>query len=75
MDRGTVEWNNNTSQLSQFVWDDKLSEFSPDAWKLSPRDIESMFVDYYHDEAANTIEMAAFQARHNQFNTYNDSPT
>ena len=30
-----------------------------------------MFVDYYHDEAADTIEMAAFQAQHDQFN--NDS--
>ena len=31
--------------------------------------MESMFVDYFHNEAANAIEMAVFQARHNQFNT------
>ena len=34
--------------------------------------MESIFVDYFHDEAANTIEMAAFQARHNQFNAMAD---
>ena len=28
-----------------------------------------MIVDYYHDEASDTIEMAAFQARQDQFNT------
>ena len=33
------------------------------------RDMESVFVDYYHDEATDTIEMAAFQARHDQFGT------
>ena len=48
---------------------DKLSDFSLDAWKLSPRDMESMVIDYYHDETADTIGMAAFQARHHQFNT------
>ena len=68
MARGTIEWNNNISPLIQPVRDDKLLDFSPDAWKLSPRDMESMSVDYFHDEAANVIEMAAFQARHNQFN-------
>lgn len=47
----------------------KLSGFSPDAKKLSPRDMESMFIDYFFNEAADTIKMAAFQMRHNQFNT------
>ena len=61
MDQGTMERNNNTtSPLSQPVRDGKLSDFSPALWKLSPRDMESMFVDYYRDEAADTIEMAAF---------------
>ena len=60
MNRGTIEWNANISPLSQPVRDDKLSELSPIAWKLSPRDMESMFVDYFHDEAADAIEMAAF---------------
>ena len=27
-----------------------------------------MFIDYFHDEAADAIEMAAFQMRHDQFN-------
>ena len=54
--------NNKAIPLSQIVRDDKLSDFSPNAWKLSPRNMESMFIDYYHDEAA-------FQARHNQSNT------
>ena len=31
--------------------------------------MESIFIDYFHDEAADTIEMSAFQAQHNQFNT------
>ena len=31
-----------------------------------------MFVDYFHDKAANAIEMTIFQARHNQFNTMAD---
>ena len=31
-----------------------------------------MFVDYLNNEAADAIEMAAFQARHNQFNAMND---
>ena len=34
--------------------------------------MESMFVDYFHDEAADSIEIAAFQVRHNQFNTMAD---
>ena len=72
MDRGTIEWNDNTSPLSQPVRDDTLSDFSPVAWKLSPCDMESMSVDYFHDEAADAIEMAAFQARHNQFITMTD---
>lgn len=70
--QGTVEWNNNISPPTQPVRDDKLSDFSPDAWKLSPRDMESMFIDYYHDKAADTVEVAAFQARHNQFNAMTD---
>ena len=31
-----------------------------------------MFVDYFHNDAADAIEMAAFQTRHNQFNTTAD---
>ena len=31
-----------------------------------------MFVDYLNNEAADAIEMAAFQARHNQFNAIAD---
>ena len=34
--------------------------------------MESMFIDYFHDEAADAIEMVAFQARYNQFNTMTD---
>ena len=34
--------------------------------------MESIFIDYFHVEAADAIEMAAFQARHNQFNTMAD---
>ena len=64
-----AEWNNNPNPLSQPVRDDKLSNFSPYAWKLSPRDMKSIFTDYYHNEAANTIELPAFQEQHNQFNT------
>ena len=72
MDRGTIEWNNTSSPLTQPVRDDKLSDFSPDAWKLSPRDMESMFIDYFHDEADDAIEMSAFKARHSQFNAMTD---
>ena len=50
----------------------KISDFNPDACKLSPRDMESMFVDYFHDETVDAIEMAAFHARHNQFNAMAD---
>ena len=64
MDRGSIEWNDNTSPLSQPVRGDKLSDFSPNAWKLTPHNMESMFIDYFHDKAADAIEMAAFQARH-----------
>ena len=31
--------------------------------------MESIFIDYFHHEVADTIEMSAFQAQHNQFNT------
>ena len=34
--------------------------------------MESMFIDYFHDEAADAIEMAAFKARHSQFNAMTD---
>ena len=44
MDRGTIEWNNNISPLTSPVRDDKLSDFSPDAWKLSPHNMESMLI-------------------------------
>ena len=35
MNRGTVEWNNNVSPLTQPVREDKLSDFSLDIGKLS----------------------------------------
>ena len=69
MDSGTVVWNDHTSPLGQSVRDDNLADIEPNTRKLNPRNMESMFVDYYHDEAADTIEMAAFQARHDQLNT------
>ena len=62
MDRGASGWNDNSSPLTQPVRDNKLSDFSPEAWKLGPRDMESMFIDYFHDEATDAIEMAAFEA-------------
>ena len=31
-----------------------------------------MFIDYFHDKADDAIEMAVFQARHNQFNAMTD---
>ena len=34
MDRGTIEWNDNTSPLTQPARDNKLADFSPEAWKL-----------------------------------------
>ena len=44
------------------VRDDMLSDFCPKAWELSPKDMESMFNDFYFDKTADTLSLAAFQA-------------
>ena len=45
---------------SQPVRDDMLSDFCPKAWELSPKDMESMFNDFYFDKTADTLSLAAF---------------
>ena len=47
---------------SQPVKDDELSDFYPEAWELSPEDVESMFNDFYFDKTVNSLNLAAFQA-------------
>ena len=54
------------------VRNEELANFVPQIWELGPCDMESMYLDYYHDRATKSLEMTAFQARNNQFNEIKD---
>ena len=47
---------------SQSVRNDALSDFCPEAWKLSPKNMESMFNDFYFNKTVDALSLAAFQA-------------
>ena len=48
---------------SQPIRDDMLSDFYPEAWELSPKDMESMFNDFYFDNTVDdSLNLMALQA-------------
>ena len=53
---------------SQPIRDDVLSNFYPEAWKLSPKDIESTFNDFYFDTTVDSLNLMALQANAEQLN-------
>ena len=40
---------------SQPIRDDVLADFYPEAWELSPKDMEPMFNDFYFDKTAHRL--------------------
>ena len=63
---------------SQFIRDDVLSSFNPEARELSPKDMESMFNDFYFDKTVDSLSLMALQARNEQLDVVsiplNDGP-
>ena len=53
--------------INNHVRHEELANFIPHMWELGPRNMESMFLDYYHDRATESLEMAGFRTRNNQF--------
>ena len=47
---------------SQSVRNDALSDFCPETWELSPKNMESMFNEFYFDKTVDALSLAAFQA-------------
>ena len=47
---------------SQPIRDDMLSDFYPEAWELSPKDMESMFNDVYFDKTVDSLNLMPLQA-------------
>ena len=47
---------------SQPIRDDMLSDFYPEAWELSPKDMESMFNNFCFDKTVDYLNLIALQA-------------
>ena len=56
---GALGWESNGSHP---IRDDVLSDFYPEAWELSPKDMKSMFNDFYFDKAVDFLNLMALKA-------------
>ena len=56
---GALGWESNRRRT---IRDDVLPNFYPEAWELSPKDIEPIFNDFYFDKTVDSLNRMVLQA-------------